>query len=134
MDCGLAAGAYRHIWDIGFIERVKRRTNGQVQFEVTSFSELGVSGANSLRLIEDGTLSAAQVYPPYIRGAHEPLIPADTTQGYPRYIRGDYLVLDVSGLWGLHPDQATNLAVIDAALAGNVRTDRGQAAACRSPT
>ncbi len=94
VDCGLAAGAYQHIWDIGFIERVKRRTEGQVQFEVTSFSELGVSGADSLRLIEDGTLPAAQIYPPYISGDHP--------------------IVDISGLWGLHPNQATNLAVIDA--------------------
>lgn len=97
MDCGLAAGVYGHIWDIGFIERVKRRTEGQVQFEVTSFPELavsGVSGADSLSRIEDGSLSAAQVYP--------------------RYIRGDHPIVEVSGLWGLHPDQATNLAVIDA--------------------
>ena len=71
VDCGLAAGAYGHIWDIGLIERVKRRTDGQVQFEVASFPELGVSGANSLRLIEDGTLSAAQIYPQYIRGDHQ---------------------------------------------------------------
>ena len=94
VDCALARGAYRHIWDIGFIERVKRRTNGQVQFEVTSFSELGFSGANSLRLIEDSTLPAAQIYP--------------------QYIRGDHPIVDVSGLWGLHPNRATNLAVIDA--------------------
>ena len=94
VDCELAAGAYGESWDIGFIERVKRRTDGQVQFEVTSFSELGVSGANSLRLIEDGRLSAAQIYPPYIRGDHP--------------------IVDVGGLWGLHPNQATNLAVIDA--------------------
>ena len=94
MDCGFAAGAYGHIWDIGFVERVKRRTNGQVQFEVTSFSDLGVSGANSLRLIEDGTLPASQIYPPYIRSDHP--------------------IVDVSGLWGLHFDQATNLAVIEA--------------------
>ena len=94
VDCELAGGAYRHIWDIGFVERVKRRTNGQVQFEVTSFSDLGVSGANSLRLIEDGTPPAAQIHPPYIRGDHP--------------------IVDVSGLWGLHFDQATNLAVINA--------------------
>ena len=93
VDCELATGAYSHIWDIGFVERVKRRTNGQVQFAVTSFSELGVSGADSLRLIEDGTLSAAQIHPPYIRGDHP--------------------IVDVSGLWGLHPNRATNLAVID---------------------
>jgi len=94
MDCELAAGAYDHIWDIGFVERIKRRTEGQVQFEVTSFSDLGVSGANSLRLIEDGTLPAAQIHPVYIRGDHP--------------------IVDVSGLWGLHFDQATNLAVIEA--------------------
>ena len=93
VDCGLAAGAYGHIWDIGLIERVKRRTDGQVQFEVASFPELGVSGANSLRLIEDGTLSAAQIYP--------------------QYIRGDHPIVDISSLWGLYADQATNLAVID---------------------
>ncbi len=94
VDCGLAAGAYRHIWDIGFVERVKRRTNGQVQFEVTSFSELGVSGADTLRLVEDGTLSAAQTHP--------------------THISGDHPIVEISGLWGLHPNQATNLAVIDA--------------------
>ncbi len=93
-DCELAAGAYDHIWDLGFIERVKRRTNGQVRFEVISLPELDVDGPDSLRLIEDGTLSAAQIYPPYIRGDHP--------------------IVDVSGLWGLHPNQATNLAVIDA--------------------
>ena len=94
VDCELAGGAYRHIWDIGFTERVKRRTNGQVQFEVTSFSELGVSGANSLRLIEDGTLPAAQIHP--------------------SLIGGDHPIVEISSLWGLHPNQATNLAVIDA--------------------
>ena len=94
VGCGLATGAYRHIWDIGFVERVKRRTNGQVQFEVTSFSELGVSGANTLRLVEDGTLPAAQIYPPHIRDDHP--------------------IVDASGLWGLHPNRETNLAVIDA--------------------
>ena len=93
VDCELAVGAYRHIWDIGFVERVKRRTNGQVQFEVTSLAELGVAGANSLRLIEDGTLPVAQIHPPYIRGDHP--------------------IVDVSGLWGLYADQTTNLAVID---------------------
>lgn len=94
VDCELAAGAHRHIWDIGFIERVKRRTEGQVQFEVTSFFELGVPGANSLRLIEDGTLPAAQIYPPHISGGHP--------------------IVEISGLWGLYPNQASNLAVIDA--------------------
>jgi len=94
VDCELAGGAYRQRWDIGFTERVKRRTEGQVQFEVTSFPEMGASGANSLRLIEDGTLPAAQIYPPYISGDHP--------------------IVDIAGLWGLHPNQATNLAVIDA--------------------
>ena len=79
-DCWAAPdGLIRTTWDIGFVERVKRRTDGQVQFEVTSFPKLGVSGVDSLRLIGDGALPAAQIYPPYLwrdpphRGHQQPL-------------------------------------------------------------
>ena len=51
VDCGLAIGNYAETEDIGFVERVNRRTNGQVVFEVSSFPELGIAGPDSLRLI-----------------------------------------------------------------------------------
>ena len=94
VDCGLAIGNYAETEDIGFVERVKRRTNGQVIFEVSSFPELGIAGPDSLRLIEDGTLDSAQIYS--------------------GYVGGDFPIMDMSNLWGLYPTQAAQLAVIDA--------------------
>ena len=94
VDCGLAIGNYKETEDIGFAERVYRRTNGQVQFEVSSFPELGIAGPDSLRLIEDGTLDSAQIYS--------------------GYVGGDHPIMDMSNLWGLYPTQADQLSVIDA--------------------
>ena len=94
VDCGLAIGNYAETEDIGFVERVKRRTNGQVNFEVSSFPELGVAGPDTLRLVEDGTLDSAQIYS--------------------GYVGGDFPIMDMSNLWGLYPTQADQLAVIDA--------------------
>ena len=94
VDCGLAIGNYAETEDIGFVERVNRRTNGQVIFEVSSFPELGIAGPDSLRLIEDGTLDSAQIYS--------------------GYVGGDFPIMDMSNLWGLYPSQAAQLAVIDA--------------------
>ena len=94
VDCASAAGDYRATWDIGFVERVRRRTNGQVQFEVTSFPEMGVIAHDSPRLVQDGTLQSAQIHPGYI-GA-------------------DFPIADIVNLWGLYPDRGANLAVIDA--------------------
>ena len=78
----------------GFIERVKDRTNGRVEFQVSSFPELGLAGPDSLRLIEDRTMELAEIYS--------------------GYIGGDLPIIDVANLWGLYPDSATNFAVIDA--------------------
>ncbi len=94
VDCGLAIGNYAETEDIGFVERVKRRTNGQVVFEVSSFPELGIEGPDSLRLIKDGTLDSAQIYS--------------------GYVGGDFPIMDMSNLWGLYPTQEAQLAVIDA--------------------
>ena len=46
----------------GFIERVKDRTNGRVEFQVSSFPELDLAGPDSLRLIEDRTMELAEIY------------------------------------------------------------------------
>ena len=94
VDCGLAIGNYAETEDIGFVERIKRRTNGQVVFEVSSFPELGVGGPDTLRLVEDGTLDSAQIYS--------------------GYVGGDFPIMDMSNLWGLYPTQEDQLSVIDA--------------------
>ena len=93
-DCALASGAYGPYTDIGFVERVRRRTHRQVQFEVTTFSELGVTPADSLRLLKNGTLQAAQIHPSHVRIS--------------------YPIVDIANLSGLYPDQAANLSVVDA--------------------
>ena len=77
----------------GFIERVKDRTNGRVEFQVSSFPELGLAGPDSLRLIEDRTMELAEIYS--------------------GYIGGDLPIIDVANLWGLYPDSATNFAVVE---------------------
>ena len=94
VDCGLAIGNYSETEDIGFVERVNRRTNGQVVFEISSFPELGIAGPDSLRLIEDGTLDSAQIYS--------------------GYVGGDFPIMDMSNLWGLFATQQDQLDVIDA--------------------
>ena len=78
----------------GFIERVRDRTEGQVEFQISSFPELGLAGPDSLRLIEDRTMELAEIYS--------------------GYIGGDLPIIDVANLWGLYPDSETNFAVIDA--------------------
>jgi len=100
VDCGLLNGSYRATKDIGFAERVRRRTNGQVQFEVTSlfpeldsYPEFIVAGPDALPLIEYGTLEAAQIQPGYF---------------------GGHPIADISDLPGLYSSQGDQLAVIDA--------------------
>ena len=78
----------------GFIQRVYDRTEGQVDFQISSFPELGLGGPDSLRLIEDRTMELAEIYS--------------------GYIGGDLPIIDMANLWGLYPDSATNFAVIDA--------------------
>ena len=78
----------------GFIERVLNRTEGQVEFQISSFPELGLAGPDSLRLIEDRTMELAEIYS--------------------GYIGGDLPIIDMANLWGLYPDSETNFAVIDA--------------------
>ena len=93
--CGLTMGEYRHTWDIGFVERVKRRTNGQVQFLVTSFPQMGIAdGLDTLRLLEEGLLQAASIYPGHLDDSHA--------------------TLDIGNLTGLYPTRQAHLAVIDA--------------------
>ncbi len=78
----------------GMIERIKERTNGQVEIEISSFPELGLAGPDTLRLVEDGTLGMVEIYS--------------------GYIGGDLPIVDVANLWGVIPDFATNWKTIEA--------------------
>ena len=78
----------------GMVERIKERTNGQVEIEISSFPELGLAGPDTLRLVADGTLGMAEIYS--------------------GYIGGDFPIVDVANLWGVIPDIATNWKTIEA--------------------
>lgn len=77
-----------------FATAVDTRTNGRVKIQISSFPELGLAGPDTLRLVEDGTLGLAEIYP--------------------GYVGGDLPILDVAALWGLAPDNETYLQLADA--------------------
>ena len=51
-----------------FAENVRKRTNGQVDFEVSSYPELGLAGSDMLELVTSGTIEFAQIQPAYVGG------------------------------------------------------------------
>ncbi len=51
-----------------FAENVRERTNGQVNFEVSSYPELGLAGSDMLELVAAGTIEFAQIQPAYVGG------------------------------------------------------------------
>ena len=63
-----------------FAPNVLKRTNGQVDFEISSYPELGIAGFESLDLLASGTLDAATLY-----GG---------------YLVGDFPALEIQTLWG----------------------------------
>ena len=67
-----------------FAENVKERTNGQVDFEVSSYPELGLAGSDMLELVEQGTIEFAQIQPAYVGGT--------------------WPLIDIIYIWGLWKD------------------------------
>ena len=67
-----------------FAENVKERTGGQVDFEVSSYPELGLAGSDMLELVEQGTIEFAQIQPAYVGGT--------------------WPLIDIIYIWGLWKD------------------------------
>ena len=57
----------------GLVDSINEATNGQVKIEISSFPELGLGGPDTLRLIEDGTLSMGEIYSGYVGGDYPPI-------------------------------------------------------------
>jgi TRAP-type transport system periplasmic protein len=49
-------------------QNVEKRTNGRVKFEFTSLPELGLGGAETIRVIKTGVVDVAEVYGGYVAG------------------------------------------------------------------
>ena len=61
---------------------LKARTNGQLEFVVSSFPELGLAGPDTLSLVAGGTLESATIYAGYVSGEMPPI--------------------EIQNLWGLY--------------------------------
>ena len=70
-----------------FITAVETRTNGQVEIQLSSYPELGISGFDMIRLIEDGSVGFGEIYS--------------------GFVGGEFPIFNVGNLWGLF-DSADN--------------------------
>ena len=91
---------------IYFTENVRERTNGQVDFEVSSYPELGLAGSDMLELVDSGTIEFAQIQPAYVGGT--------------------WPMIDIIYIWGLWKDRTSEheantalLPALDAGIADN---------------
>ena len=79
-----------------FAPNLLERTNGKLEFVISSFPELGLAGPDSLALVNDGTLDSATIY-----GG---------------YVAGDIPAIGIQNLWGLYStleqEFAANQAII----------------------
>lgn len=93
IDCALMSGQLNDEIDIGFVDRVHRRTNGQVRFKVRTFDDVGLDGHEALARLDEGTLESVQIHPEYAGHEHP--------------------VVDIVNLSGIYRDQGAALDVIE---------------------
>jgi TRAP-type C4-dicarboxylate transport system substrate-binding protein len=70
-----------------FVANLLKRTEGQVEIQISSYPELGISGQDNLQLVEDGTLALTEIYGGFVAGQ----LPA----------------IELQYLWGLFTDDKT---------------------------
>ena len=77
-----------------FITGVATRTNGQVTINLSSYPELGISGFDMFRLIDDGTVQFGEIYC--------------------GFVAGDFPIFNITNIWGLadSPDQYLEMVAI----------------------
>ncbi len=51
-----------------FLDTVNTRTNGQIEIQLSSYPELGISGFDMIRLLEDGTIGMGEIYSGFVGG------------------------------------------------------------------
>ena len=51
-----------------FMDAVRAETDGQVDIQLTSYPELGISGFDMIRLLEDGTIGMGEIYSGFVGG------------------------------------------------------------------
>ena len=64
-----------------FIKGVNERTEGQITINLSSYPELGISGFDMIRLINDGTVEFGEIYS--------------------GFVAGDFPIFNITNIWGL---------------------------------
>ena len=65
-----------------FLDTVRTRTDGQVDIHLSSYPELGISGFDMIRLLEDGTIGFGEIYS--------------------GFVGGEFPVFEAANLWGAY--------------------------------
>ena len=65
-----------------FLDTVRTRTDGQVDIQLSSYPELGISGFDMIRLLEDGTIGFGEIYS--------------------GFVGGEFPVFEAANLWGAY--------------------------------
>ena len=65
-----------------FLGSVRARTDGQVDIQLSSYPELGISGFDMIRLLEDGTIGFGEIYS--------------------GFVGGEFPVFEAANLWGAY--------------------------------
>jgi len=51
-----------------YMENINTRTDGQIEIQLSSYPELGISGFDMIRLLEDGTIGLGEIYSGFVGG------------------------------------------------------------------
>ena len=65
-----------------FLDAVNTRTNGQIEIQLSSYPELGISGFDMIRLLEDGTIGMGEIYS--------------------GFVGGEFPIFEAANLWGVY--------------------------------
>ena len=87
-----------------YVARVEERSNGQLQLDITSLPELGISGTDMLDLLADGTIEFTE-------------LPGN-------FVGGSWPFIEIAELYGLFPDTATQNKIFAAVRDDEVRIIR----------
>ena len=87
-----------------YVARVNELSNGELELEITSFPELGISGTDMLVLLEDGTVEFTE-------------LPGN-------FVGGTWPFIEIAELYGLFPDTPTQNEIFAAVRDDEVRIIR----------
>ena len=65
-----------------YLDTVNTRTDGQIEIQLSSYPELGISGFDMIRLLQDGTIGLGEIYS--------------------GFVGGEFPIFEAANLWGVY--------------------------------